>query len=88
MPSDETLDLSGIIKPYCLLECKSVLASMKPGAILNIRIRDPDTYRDLSTILERSGEIIVSRKKMKEGFLLRVRKHEQAASRAHTEQGE
>ena len=62
MPSDETLDLSGIIKPYCLLECKSVLASMEPGAILSIRILDPETYEDLSTILERSGEIMVSRK--------------------------
>lgn len=59
MTSDEMLDLSGMIEPYCLLECKAVLAAMKPGTVLEIRIRDPETCQDLSTILDRSGEIIV-----------------------------
>jgi TusA-related sulfurtransferase len=75
MRTDERLDLSGVIKPYCLLQCKSVLASLKPGSILAIRIRDPETYHDLLTILERSGEIIVSNRKVKESFLIRVQKH-------------
>jgi hypothetical protein len=44
MRSDEKLDLCGILKPCCLLQCKSVLASMKPGSVLEVRIGDPETY--------------------------------------------
>jgi TusA-related sulfurtransferase len=75
MQSDEKLDLCGILQPYCLLQCKSVLSSMEPGAILEIRIRDPETYDDLVRILERSGETIVSSRRTKKDFLLWVRKH-------------
>jgi len=74
MRSDEKLDLCGFIKPYCLLQCKSVLASMKPGSILEIRVRDPETYSDLLTILERTGETVLSSRRTKKDFLLRVRK--------------
>jgi hypothetical protein len=38
MQSDEKLDLCGIIRPYCLLQHKSVLASMKPGSVLMLFI--------------------------------------------------
>jgi TusA-related sulfurtransferase len=86
MRSDEKLDLYGIIKPYCLLQCKSVLASMKPGAILEVRIVDPETYNDLLKILERSGETIVSRRKTKKDFQLWVRKHQSTDGEPQKEQ--
>lgn len=75
MQADEKLDLCGFIKPYCLLQCKSVLASMKHGRVLEIRVGDPETYTDLLTILERSGEKILSSRKRRRDFLIRVRKH-------------
>ncbi|MHC1742823.1 MAG: sulfurtransferase TusA family protein [Syntrophobacteraceae bacterium] len=85
MESDKTLDLRGIITPYCLLQCKSVLAGMNPGAILAVRIHDPETVSDLLKILERSGETVVSTRRIGEEFLIRVRRHRQAGSQPPTE---
>jgi TusA-related sulfurtransferase len=59
MQADEKLDLCGVLAPYCLLLCKSTLASMQPGAILEVHLRDPETLRDLLTILERSEETVL-----------------------------
>jgi TusA-related sulfurtransferase len=86
MRTDEKLDLCGFIKPYCLLQCKSVLASMKPGSILEIRVRDPETYSDLLTILERSGETVLSRRRTKKDYLLRVRKDREGRDELSTEE--
>jgi TusA-related sulfurtransferase len=61
MEVDEKLDLSGIIAPCSFLLCKSRLASMKPGAVLEVHVSDPETLKDLLTILDRSGEKIVAR---------------------------
>lgn len=61
MLADEKLDLCGIIAPYSLMLCKSTLASMKPGAILEVHLSDPGTLADLLIILERSGEKIITR---------------------------
>jgi TusA-related sulfurtransferase len=86
MQSDEKLDLCGIIKPYCLLKCKSVLASMQPDHVLEIRICDPETYNDLMTILKRTGETVVSSRKKKKDFLIWVRKHSPTVHEPRTEQ--
>ncbi len=59
--ADEQLDLCGMIAPYCLLLCKATLASMPPGAILEVRVCDPETARDLLTVLDRSGEKVVAK---------------------------
>jgi TusA-related sulfurtransferase len=58
--AEDQLDLCGMVAPYCLLMCKSTLASMKPGAVLEIHLRDPETVHDLLTVLERSGEKVVA----------------------------
>ncbi len=86
MQADEKLDLCGFIKPYCLLRCKSVLASMKLGSILEIRVGDPETYSDLLTILDRSGEEVLSSRKRKKDFLIRVRKNWEGRDGLLTEQ--
>lgn len=61
MQADERLDLCGIIAPYSFLLCKSTLASMVPGALLEVHLSDPETLEDLLTILNRSGEKIITR---------------------------
>jgi len=60
MKADEKLDLRNIGVPFCLLTCKSTLASMKPGSVLEVRVQDPESLKDLLTILTRSGELIVA----------------------------
>ncbi len=59
--ADEQLDLCGLIAPYCLLLCKAKLASMPSGTVLEIRVGDPETVRDLLMVLDRSGEKVVAR---------------------------
>ncbi len=74
MQPDEKLDLCGVIGPCCFLQCKSILATMKPGSVLEVLIRDSETLKDLVTILERSGELILGRKKEQDRYRLVVRK--------------
>ena len=61
MQVDEKIDLCGIIAPCSFMLCKSTLASMKPGAILEVHLSDPETLEDLLIILNRSGEKIITR---------------------------
>jgi TusA-related sulfurtransferase len=72
--ADDQLDLFGIMAPYCLLMVKSTLASMKPGRVLAIHIRDPETVRDLLTVLDRSGEKVVARVQNEDVMRLWVQK--------------
>ncbi len=74
MEPDEKLDLCGVIEPYCFLQCKSTLAGMKPGTVLEIWLRDSQTLEDLTIILKRSGEIIVGSKTEGDRFRLWIRK--------------
>jgi len=74
MRADEKLDLCGVLEPYCLLMCKSTLASMKPGAVLEIHLRDPETLKDLLTILERSQEIVLAEMQREDHTCLWVQK--------------
>ncbi len=74
MESDEKLNLCGIIEPCCFLQCKSILAAMKPGKVLEISLRDSETVKDLITILERSGEIVLDKKVEGDHHRLLVRK--------------
>ncbi len=74
MDNDGLLDLCGIVEPYCFLMCKAALASMKSGTVIEILVRDPQTFHDLVTILERSGETIIGSEKQSDRYRLRVRK--------------
>lgn len=72
--ADEQLDLCGMIAPYCLLLCKSKLASMRPGTVLEIRVGDPETVRDLLMVLDRSGERVVARLQSREATHIWIQK--------------
>jgi len=74
MHIDEKLDLSGIVVPFCLFMCKTTLAAMKPGAIVEIRLRDPAIIEDLLIILQRSGDRVMSQRQEGEHYHLWVQK--------------
>ena len=60
MKSDQRLDISGVVIPFSLALCKSTLAQMAAGAVLEIRLRDHDTLQDLLIIVERSGDDVLA----------------------------
>jgi len=74
MRSDQRLDLSGVVSPFSLALCKSTLAQMAAGAVLEIRLRDRDTLQDLVMIVERSGDGILAWEKHDEYYHLWVQK--------------
>ena len=60
MKSDQRLDISGVVIPFSLALCKSTLARMATGAVLEICLRDQDTFQDLLIIVERSGDTVLT----------------------------
>jgi TusA-related sulfurtransferase len=72
--ADGQLDLCGVAAPYGLLTCKATLFSMKPGAVLEVYVRDPETVQDLLTVLERSEDKVLARVQNKDGMRLWVQK--------------
>jgi len=74
MRSDQQLDISGVVIPFSLALCKSTLAQMAAGAVLEIRLGDQDTLQDLLIIVERSGDQVLAWEKHDEYYYLWVRK--------------
>ena len=74
MKSDQRLDISGVVIPFSLALCKSTLAQMAAGAVLEIRLRDRDTLQDLLMIVERSGDGVLAWKKQDEYYHVWVQK--------------
>ena len=74
MRSDQRLDISGVLIPFSLALCKSTLARMAAGAVLEIRLRDHDTLQDLLIIVERSGDNVLAWEKHDDCYYLWVRK--------------
>ena len=60
MKSDQRLDISGVVIPFSLVLCKGALTRMAPGAVLEIRLRDHQTLKDLRIIVERSGDHVLA----------------------------
>jgi tRNA 2-thiouridine synthesizing protein A len=58
--SDQRLDISGVVIPFSLILCKGALSRMAPGAVLEIRLRDQQTLKDLRIIVERSGDHVLA----------------------------
>ncbi len=58
--SDQRLDISGVVIPFSLVLCKGALTRMAPGAVLEIRLRDHQTLKDLRIIVERSGDHVLA----------------------------
>ena len=74
MKSDQQLDLSGMVIPVSLALCKFTLAQMTSGGVLEIRLRDHDTFQDLLIIVERSGDQLLAWEKHDEYYSLWVRR--------------
>ena len=74
MKSDQRLDISGVVIPFSLALCKSTLARMATGAVLEICLRDHDTFQDLLIIVERSGDAVLTWEKHDENYHLWVQK--------------
>lgn len=76
MPGSPTnkLDISGVVIPFSLVLCKSTLARLEAGKVLEVRLQDFDTLQDLIMILTRSGDQILGWEQHQDGFWLWVRK--------------
>jgi TusA-related sulfurtransferase len=74
MKADQRLDISGEVIPISLALCKSTLTQMAAGAVLEIRLRDHDTFQDLLIIVERSGDTVLSWEKHDKYYYLWVQK--------------
>ncbi|MFZ5449436.1 MAG: sulfurtransferase TusA family protein [Thermodesulfobacteriota bacterium] len=75
MKYDLRLDISGVVIPFSLALCKSTLAQMEAGAVLEICLKDQDTLKDLLIIVERSSDDILAWEKQDDWFYLWVRKN-------------
>ncbi len=74
MRADQQLDISGELLPVSLALCKSALTRLAAGMVLEIRLRDRDTLRDLQMIVERSGDQVLAWENREEYYALWVRK--------------
>ena len=74
MKADEQLNVSEQVPPFSLAICKSALSRMAIGAVLEIRLTDPDTLRDLLIIVERCGDEVLAWEKQEDCYYLWVRK--------------
>jgi TusA-related sulfurtransferase len=70
MLSNAELNLTGLLPPICLLQCKKQLNEMVPGDVICICLQDQEILSDLALIIERSKDRII--KQRKEGDLYRV----------------
>jgi TusA-related sulfurtransferase len=77
MRSDQRLDISGVVVPFSLALCKSALERMTAGTVLEVRLRDQDTFQDLLIILERSGNRVLTWEKHEDYYYLWVRKSQE-----------
>lgn len=59
MPSNEKLDLTGLLPPICLLQCKKQLNKMVSGEVVCVCLKDQATAKDLALIIERSKDQII-----------------------------
>jgi len=74
MKSDQRLDVSGVLIPFSLAMCKSTLSRMAGGGVLEIRLQDQDTLRDLLTIVDRSEDQVLAWEKHDVYYLVWVQK--------------
>jgi TusA-related sulfurtransferase len=67
MPSNEKLDLTGLLPPICLLQCKKQLNKMTSGKVVCVCLKDQAVAKDLALIIERSKDRII-RQQQDEGL--------------------
>ena len=74
MQPQQSLDLSGIVVPICYFVFKRALSGLESGAILEVRIQDPETLKDLMIMIERSRDEVAGMENEQGWFRLMVRK--------------
>ncbi len=74
MASKIFLDLKGVISPLNLLKCKSCLKSMNKGDVLEVILADIDAVKDLITIINRSRDDLIYKKKKADCICLGIKK--------------
>lgn len=70
----KSIDLKAAIPPISLLMALSTFRELKPGEGIEVLVTDPDMARDLSLIVERSGDLAIEDVREGEDFRIRVRK--------------
>jgi tRNA 2-thiouridine synthesizing protein A len=74
--SIKELDLIGVVSPVCILKCKSELVRMNAGDVLEILLQDPEVVEELSKIIERSNDRVISKEREEDHYRIRIRKGE------------
>ncbi len=63
MQTVSTLNLIGVVSPFCLMEFKSALVLVGEGQMLEVLIQDPSVVEDLVRLVEHSNDRLVELKK-------------------------
>ena len=58
-PISKELDLIGVISPVCILKCKSKLARLDAGNVLEVLLQDPEVVEELIKIIRRSKDQVI-----------------------------
>ena len=74
MSSITELNLIGVASPVCLLKCKSELAKIHTGEVLEILLQDPDVLKELIKIIARSTDKMIQSAKEGDHYRVRLRK--------------
>ena len=70
------MDLIGVVSPVCLLKCKSVLAGMSAGDVLEIFLQDFEVVEELIKIIQPSKDQVISNELERDHYRICVRKGE------------
>ncbi|MFC1829146.1 sulfurtransferase TusA family protein [Thermodesulfobacteriota bacterium] len=73
-PISKELDLIGVISPVCILKCKSELARMNAGSILEVLLQDPEVVEELIKIVQRSKDRVIKSKQEGDHYRIWLKK--------------
>lgn len=68
------IDLRGVVSPVCLLKCKSMLAKINGGDVLEVILQDPEVVEELVKIVERSEDKIIDQQKEEDYYRINIQK--------------
>jgi TusA-related sulfurtransferase len=74
MPSNGKLDLTGLLPPMCLLQCKKQLNKMVSGEVVCVCLKDEAVAKDLALIIERSNDQIIKQQIDSDNYRLYIQK--------------
>ena len=68
------MDLIGVVSPVCLLKCKSVLAGLSAGDMLEILLQDPEVVDELAKFIQPSKDRVISKEREEDHYRICVKK--------------